>query len=704
MPELELAACRSRPLAAYLKALGVLRLVAEQKAPEARGFWRDGVFVLSSPLDRDGLLAFFLDTYSPTPLVTPWNGGSGFYPGDNREGIDAIAASKDQRLDEYRKVIERIRDWPEFTGQGRESRTKDKNLLLQRCRSCLPNRCLPWLDAAFALGEDKAYFAPLLGTGGNEGHLEYSKNFMQRVALLFAGEPPQSRAAWLEAALFDTPACDMPGGAVGQFNPGNAGGVNQATTKKLEEKQPNNPWDFILMFEGTLIFAAALARRSPDTSGKISAPFSTPFSTPVLAAGFASAALQDKSRGEVWLPLWPRPASLRELRRLFGEGRASLNGKQARNGMDFARAAVTLGVDRGIDGFERYAFLERRGQGYYVALPGGRIPVTYRNEAELLNPAADYLEHIGRLPQKDMPETMLRATRLLTREVFACINEPNPQHFIAVSRALAGLDALPNLPKLVKSGPCRALQPGWIAACGDSPEARLAAALASLTGHGELGPMRAHLAPVNPQQPGAWDKNSGQYVAFRGGTRELLGRILLRRLMEAERLGADPWRARLVLDPADLLPLVHGEIDWPLLGDLLRAFSLVRFPRSGGAPWPKSLRKGRLPHALALMKLLYTSWPKNIRCELDPAKLRWEGRMAMLVRAGRVAEACGLVVGRLRVAGAQKLFLPATAETAVRGLQAPEILACLLVPVRLRTLLRKHLNLEVEQTQTEEPL
>ncbi|AMV26281.1 hypothetical protein VT84_17925 [Gemmata sp. SH-PL17] len=62
----------------YLKALGVLRLVSE-KDPEARGSWQDGVFKLNTTLDRNGFAKFFRDEYKPTPLLAPWNGGSGFY-------------------------------------------------------------------------------------------------------------------------------------------------------------------------------------------------------------------------------------------------------------------------------------------------------------------------------------------------------------------------------------------------------------------------------------------------------------------------------------------------------------------------------------------------------------------------------------------------------------------------------------------------
>ena len=108
----------------YLKALGVLRLVSEQSDPEARGAWRDGIFVLETILDSKELLGFFLEKYRPTPLLAPWNGGSGFYikldlelfletqgksiefkSRDVVETLDAIASSDADRLSEYREQI-----------------------------------------------------------------------------------------------------------------------------------------------------------------------------------------------------------------------------------------------------------------------------------------------------------------------------------------------------------------------------------------------------------------------------------------------------------------------------------------------------------------------------------------------------------------------------------------------------------------------
>src|SRR5580658_5269161 len=75
----KLEGCTPTPLAHYLKALAVLRLVSEQRDPLARGFWKEEAFWLTTRLSREELLRFFGDEYAPTPILSPWNGGSGFF-------------------------------------------------------------------------------------------------------------------------------------------------------------------------------------------------------------------------------------------------------------------------------------------------------------------------------------------------------------------------------------------------------------------------------------------------------------------------------------------------------------------------------------------------------------------------------------------------------------------------------------------------
>ena len=80
--------CTPTPLASYLKAIGVLRLISspanhvsgEAADAHARGWWQNECFHLRTTLSRDTLLHFFLHDYAPSPIIAPWNGGSGFYP------------------------------------------------------------------------------------------------------------------------------------------------------------------------------------------------------------------------------------------------------------------------------------------------------------------------------------------------------------------------------------------------------------------------------------------------------------------------------------------------------------------------------------------------------------------------------------------------------------------------------------------------
>lgn len=692
MTDILLEGCTPRPLAACLKALGILRLVGEQRDAHARGAWRNDCFILSSSLDKEELCDFFLHDWRPTPLVSPWNGGSGFYPRKGKEiyGLDRLLQSQDPRLSEYRSVISRIQDWPEFRGLAAlpkdealrrrdEFRKEHKTRFLQRCRSQLPEVCLPWLDAVCILNEGKRSFAPLLRSGGNEGNMEYSNNFMQHVSTVLSPANAQSSADWLQSALFAAPAMGLSVMATGQFDPGRAGGCNQGRSFTIE-KAPVNPWDFILMLEGTLLFAGALARRSPSDPSQASFPFCVKN----LAAGFASSGVDTRTAGELWLPLWSRPASLREVRRLLEEGRATLGRRQAADGLDFAQSIASLGVERGIDRFERYSFLERRGESY-VALPTGTLSVRYQPKVSLLEPVARWLEQ-GCL-KKEEPATLTSARRRLADAIFACTRMPDASHFQAVSRTLAQMDALPNLPHLLAS-PCSELADGWISACDDGgPEVRIAAALASLGRMDKLGPLRAQIAPVAPSAPSRWaGQAKAQSAPWRGPELESIGSIFLHRLLLAQRFGVSPLKASVRLHPADLLPLLHGTLDMALLHDLVRAFSLVRRHLSMPRSWKQPLQARRLPHALSLLKLLYTSLPPD--CGLDTERLTPELRVARLVQAHRLEEACMLAAQRVRIAGASALYLPASFAESVHGLKPEAVLACLAVPVAPRALLR----------------
>ena len=86
MEPLYLHGCRHDILGHYLKAIGLLRVLAkcaatEHRDPDAEGWWDAGkaCFCLCSPKypTREKLVEFFEKHYQPTPFFSPWNTGGG---------------------------------------------------------------------------------------------------------------------------------------------------------------------------------------------------------------------------------------------------------------------------------------------------------------------------------------------------------------------------------------------------------------------------------------------------------------------------------------------------------------------------------------------------------------------------------------------------------------------------------------------------
>ncbi|MFO7839928.1 MAG: hypothetical protein R6X08_10590, partial [Desulfosalsimonadaceae bacterium] len=113
MNRIHLTGCSPVPLASYLKALGIFRLTAEQADTETKAHWNGKYFVLTTNYDEKKLNHFFLYQYSPTPIIFPWNGRSGFLEGDESEESTRAGAkllkqyqlSRAERLKNYRRLI-----------------------------------------------------------------------------------------------------------------------------------------------------------------------------------------------------------------------------------------------------------------------------------------------------------------------------------------------------------------------------------------------------------------------------------------------------------------------------------------------------------------------------------------------------------------------------------------------------------------------
>jgi CRISPR-associated protein Csx17 len=430
MTELELAGCGAIPLSGYLSALGVHRAIHRLLDSEAQGRWHRGMYVLRSRFTAIDELAHALHAgFQPESIVSPWNSGSGFAAnGKSRAAEDIlewVRSSTDERLKPLQRSVA-ASDW--VVSEGRrlgladlwdKKDTKWKPEVLRLCRNELPDAAIAWLDAAIALGQaNSPSYSSLLGTGGNLGRLDLSANYLQQART--ALEHHES-VAWLASSLDGRARAPLLRRSPGQFDPGGVGASD-------EPNSVANPWTFLFAIEGTLLFATAVVRRF----GATYAGAALPFQVEASAAGFASAAPREPTGAELWAPEWSEPLRIPDVAQLLGEGRADWGARAARSGLDMARAAATLGVDRGIVAFNRHVFVDRLGQSP-IAVPAGRIEVGVRGGVDLLAALDRWRDALRRCNPSSSIATQLET---LDQAIFEHASSGEPSAFVEVFAAL----------------------------------------------------------------------------------------------------------------------------------------------------------------------------------------------------------------------------------------------------------------------------
>ncbi len=656
MPSVTLSACTVTPFGSYLKALGVLRLVAEQADHEARGHWEQDAFVLQSNLAEDDLATFFLEKYKPTPILAPWNGGSGFYAKDNKEGLNAILATTDERFAAYRKDLLICQSFGEVV-HGKSSDEKERRgTILRLCRNLLSDPAVEWLDATVGIAADGSRsFAPVLGTGGNEGRLDYTNNFMARVAsLLISPSPKTPVRELLGNALFGQRTTALEPSAAGQFDPGRAGGANQGPG--VEHDAITNPWDLVLTLEGAVAWASGIYRRQGTSYRSI---LCSPFTVRARAVGYGSASTKDEARAEIWTPLWRRPVRYEELSILLREGRASVQGRPAENALEFAEAVRSLGVDRGIDQFVRYSLLKRRGDSY-VALPTGTFPTGYRSESDRIREFQEFLGHMDRRELPKGAEDLRRNVDSAIYQVLLTGGKDRMRELMAAMGRMLRRIATTTESRL----PFRAFSArSWLNECGiELVEVRIAAALASLWSR-ESGSMADNLS-----------RGDEKRFAWTGGDLcERLRCVLVRRLQmaNAAEANANPLGGAYAIHPGDATLFIEGSVDDVLIEELLFAFVVFDWQGLDFSLY----RSAEVLPTYAVLKHLFL--PGEIKIGSEPKRLRADPRILSLLAAGNIADATGIAVHRLRVAG----FRPLDVTYNNGGVDPCRLAAALLIPV-----------------------
>jgi CRISPR-associated protein Csx17 len=491
-----LGGVRPEPLASYLVGLGVIRVVAEQADSELSSWWDDAGLVMETTVDD--LASWLAERFVPTPVLRAWNPGSGFGLGDAAPSAELaeLLRNPSPRLDPYRATLAAAhRAAARYRGGAWNNADVTREF-----RNWCPDEALPWIDAATVLADKEIFYPPLLGTGGNDGRFDFAGNLHQHLVRLFDPSPAAAtrRLVLVRDLLSGAQTEPLTPAAIGQFDPAAAGGRNSSPFGEADSLV--NPWAYVLMIEGTLMFAATAARRNLHDARRAAIPFTV---TP-SPEGSPSGA-DEASRGELWAPLWERPLTYAEIRHIFGEARAAWRGRPAQQAVEFYAATRTLGVARGIDAFVRYGIHQRNGQAH-VAVPIERVKVDNRPSVVLAARIEDWVKQARR---GEASAAIGQAARRYDKAHLEFAKTGDP---VALGRLLA---AVTDLEMAVgRSGRAREtvrvrVPPNArrfldVLRDAESAELRLAVGLAScrtLRGAAPSRTMRQILLPVDPGRP-----------------------------------------------------------------------------------------------------------------------------------------------------------------------------------------------------------
>lgn len=684
---LHLPGCVADSMLHYLKALGILRLTAEQKDPQVSCYWEHGAFILCTSLNLKELYDFFLHEYEPTPLISPWNAASGFYRGgkENKrpKKFENLRKSTNPRFAKYKDVIEQ--SLAILNRLKIESAPSEKSKLRQQMRSRMPDEVVLWLDALCVCTGDKNIASPVLGTSGNDGRWEMSYSFMQRLQDVIPLEANievnskkekeflEESKSLLKASLLGQPA-KLEKATTGQFNPSGAAGPNCTSTGfKGGKVKVANPWDCIFLFEGVLLLAGSITRRSGITADRKAAAF--PFVVELSTSGWGTLSSYDifprklPKRGkpikhkEIWLPLWEQPTGYLEITHFLNEGRAQIGRRQTATGADFIRSVVSLGTDRGLTGFSRFAFVERRGQGY-AAVPSGQISTEYR-PIEILEEIDPWLRQLRfKALEDNAPARLRQCQKAVDDAIFKYCRDGQKKSLqdILIACSNAELVIAQNLNLQKGLHPLPVLSSRWFKACEDgSVEYRLAAAIALLHTKVDdshtIPPLRCYLSPQ--KQDGGrfiWDPESLTMVWGRTTLERNLSAILQRRCQDAQiKVGSSApvggCRKALL---SSIHHYISGNVRNDRLSDLIRALSHLRRPSGHNYHFPGDSRLAppAINRLYALCKLTMHHKPLPLPNENgDYALVHPRVSMLARLRAGDGMAAVRLAEKQLRSRG-----------------------------------------------------
>jgi RHS repeat-associated protein len=258
------------------------------------------------------------------------------------------------------------------------------------------------MSAARSREYDVPSWFPLLASGGGEASGQYIVNHQQRLKSALLDDQAQSRVRLMASLTGGSQPGTLEGNSMGAMYFPSLMKVPNAGQDFLPNPQRRvNPWDFILLLEGCLVWSMAATRRKGMTSERASFPFycrSSFGGSTMIGPKEVEGAENSIANGELWCPTWDSPTTLPEVQRIFGEGRIQVGDRVCSRALDFALAMTGLGTDRGIQAFHRYSLLERSGSGRQttlLAVPSGCFVPQHATGLALLTDLRDFAENVA---------------------------------------------------------------------------------------------------------------------------------------------------------------------------------------------------------------------------------------------------------------------------------------------------------------------
>lgn len=672
--------CKTEPFGSALKALGVFKILGEQKDPDIESYWENGELIINTALTKDEIVDFFMREYSPTPILAPWLGQSGFWSAYESPSLKSIMESGESRFETFRKNVEKIRliiaqiaDEQGITqsdlqdeGISKKFRNKNKVRLVTMCRNQLEDSYVYWSDAAVVINaEGTPKYPPINGSGGNDARLEFTHTFADMVAdmlLKLDYEHNYSISySLISNSLFGTYTDNLRTNiSVGKFMPGLTGGLNQGEGIETDSATVN-PWDFIFFMEGTTVWTSGLGKKNEANSVPIS-PFTVKLSSP-----YSSADPSDAKSFELWFPVWKNPATLDEIKIVFREGRSEIGRKTASTGLQFAESVNSLGVDRGIDEFIRYSLSVKNGQASFL-IPLGQYKVKMNKYPDLLlglDPLISSIDLFLRKNGGDLPPSFKKARNEIEKSVFDFTVNSDKYNAKNVIISLGRFERLLSKHFSIVSktnlSPLGGLDPKWLKAMDDkSIEMRIALAISSITysekdieARKKLGSIRTNIESVKTGTGVEWSKESPEFSWVGASLYEKMVNTLFRRLLSAEKnnLHDLPLYSKIKLSTSEVSEFIRGNFNEFLTEDLIFGLLLINNHNEDFYNYAfdiigKEESPTIKPSDFALLKLTFL--PEDIGIGFDEyVHVTPEPAIVSLLKAGRVTEACMIARNRL---------------------------------------------------------